>query len=85
MKRFLEVMPLLQTAYLNLVCSSRDIRILLLLTEESVSMLKNQTLENETGFDTSIQIGGINKKCREDKIIPTVKLYMNDETLFLAV
>jgi hypothetical protein len=43
-------------------------------------MLKDQTLENETGFDTSIQIGGINKKCRGGQYSPTVKLYMNDET-----
>jgi hypothetical protein len=42
-------------------------------------MLKDQTLENETGFDTSIQIGGINKKQR-GQYSPTVKLYMNDET-----
>jgi hypothetical protein len=41
-------------------------------------MLKDQTLENETGFDTSIQI--INKKCRGGQYSPTVKLYMNDET-----
>jgi hypothetical protein len=48
-------------------------------------MLKrDQTLENETGFDTSIQIGGINKNAEEDNI-PQQLSYMNDETLFLAV
>jgi hypothetical protein len=31
-------------------------------------MLKKKTLENETGFDTSIQIGGINKNAEEDNI-----------------
>jgi hypothetical protein len=42
-------------------------------------MLKDQTLENETGFDTSIQIGGINKNAEEDNI-PQQLSYMNDET-----
>jgi hypothetical protein len=29
-------------------------------------MQKDQTLENETGFDTSIQIGGINKNAEDN-------------------
>jgi hypothetical protein len=61
-------MPLLQTAYLNLVCSSRDIRIPLADGRISFYAKKDQTLENETGFDTSIQIGGINKNAEEDNI-----------------
>jgi hypothetical protein len=58
----------------------RDIRIPLADGRISFYAKKDQTLENETGFDTSIQIGGINKNAEEDNIPPKVKLYMNDET-----
>jgi hypothetical protein len=45
----------------------RDIRIPL--ADGRISFYKkDQTLENETGFDTSIQIGGINKNAEEDNI-----------------
>lgn len=37
-------------------------------------------LQNQTGHDISIKIGGINLNAPEDNIGPTAKLYMNDET-----
>ncbi|MEZ7500529.1 type IX secretion system sortase PorU [Flavobacterium sp. Arc3] len=58
----------------------RDIRIPLANGKISFYAKKNQTLENETGFDTSILIGGINENATADNISPKVKLYMNDET-----
>lgn len=38
------------------------------------------TLQDQSGYDTSIKIGGININAPEDNIGPTVRLYMNDET-----
>jgi hypothetical protein len=58
----------------------RDIRIPLAAGKISFYARKDQTLEDETGFNTSIQIGGINENAIEDNISPKVKLYMNDET-----
>jgi hypothetical protein len=46
---------------------------------------KRPSIRKPTGFDTTIQIGGINENATEDNISPKVKLYMNDETLFLVV
>jgi hypothetical protein len=47
---------------------------------ESVFILKkNQVLQNETGYDSAIKVGGINDAIA-DNISPRVKLYMNDET-----
>jgi hypothetical protein len=40
-------------------------------------------LQNETGYDSAIKVGGINETIA-DNISPRVKLYMNDETLFLV-
>lgn len=58
----------------------RDIRIPVANGKISFYAKKEQALENETGFDTSIQIGGINENAAQDNISPKVKLYMNDET-----
>jgi hypothetical protein len=58
----------------------RDIRIPLANGKISFYAKKDQALENQTGFDTTIQIGGINENATEDNISPKVKLYMNDET-----
>ena len=58
----------------------RDIRIPLDNGKISFYAKKDQVLENETGYDTSIKIGGINENATEDNISPKVKLYMNDET-----
>jgi hypothetical protein len=38
------------------------------------------TLQNQSGYDTSIKIGGINANAPEDNVGPTCRLYMNDET-----
>jgi hypothetical protein len=37
-------------------------------------------LQNETGYDSAIKVGGINENAIADNISPRVKLYMNDET-----
>jgi hypothetical protein len=57
----------------------RDIRIPLDNGKISFYAKRDQTLENETGFDSTIKIGGINENAAEDNISPKVKLYMNDE------
>ena len=58
----------------------RDIRIPLNKGKISFYAKKNQQFENQTGYDTSIKIGGINENAVADNISPRVKLYMNDET-----
>jgi len=58
----------------------RDIRIPLANGKISFYAKKNQLFENQTGYDTSIKIGGINENAVVDNINPRVKLYMNDET-----
>jgi hypothetical protein len=58
----------------------RDIRIPLDNGKISFYAKKTQLFENQTGYDTSIKIGGINENAVADNINPTVKLYMNDET-----
>ena len=39
----------------------------------------NPRLEDQTGFNTDIQIGGVNTSAPLDNAPPTVRLYMNDE------
>jgi hypothetical protein len=58
----------------------RDIRIPLDNGKISFYAKKSQALEDKSGFDTSIKIGGVNENAPEDNINPIVKLYMNDET-----
>jgi hypothetical protein len=58
----------------------RDIRVPLSNGKISFYSKKNLILENQTGFDTIIKIGGVNENAVADNISPTVKLYMNDET-----
>jgi hypothetical protein len=58
----------------------RDIRIPLANGRISFYAKKNQFLENETGYNTNIKVGGINQNAVADNISPRVKLYMNDET-----
>lgn len=58
----------------------RDIRIPLANGKISFYARKDQLLENQTGFDDKIKIGGINENAAADNISPKVKLYMNDET-----
>ncbi|MFV8347111.1 type IX secretion system sortase PorU [Flavobacterium sp. ZB4P13] len=58
----------------------RDIRVPLANGRISFYSKKNQLLQNETGYDSNIKIGGINENAIADNISPRVKLYMNDET-----
>ncbi|TDD95505.1 type IX secretion system sortase PorU [Flavobacterium cellulosilyticum] len=58
----------------------RDIRIPLDYGKISFYAKKNQFFENQTGYSTSIKIGGINENVIVDNISPRVQLYMNDET-----
>ncbi|WP_418262039.1 type IX secretion system sortase PorU [Flavobacterium faecale] len=58
----------------------RDIRIPIDNGKISFYAKKSQVLEDNTGLDTNIKIGGVNENAPEDNINPIVKLYMNDET-----
>ncbi|MFV8443036.1 type IX secretion system sortase PorU [Flavobacterium sp. LB2P44] len=58
----------------------RDIRIPLANGRISFYAKKNEQLQNETGYDSNIKIGGINENAVTDNISPRVKLYMNDES-----
>ncbi|SHG29315.1 Peptidase family C25 [Flavobacterium segetis] len=58
----------------------RDIRVPVANGRISFYSKKNDILQNETGFNSDIKIGGINENAIEDIINPRVKLYMNDET-----
>ncbi|MCL9807494.1 type IX secretion system sortase PorU [Flavobacterium amniphilum] len=41
---------------------------------------KNNAMEDQTGFDTTIRIGGLNTSAEVDNTAPRVRLYMNDES-----
>jgi hypothetical protein len=58
----------------------RDIRIPVNNGRISFYASKKGSTENQTGFNTTIKVGGINQNAAEDNISPKVKLYMNDET-----
>jgi len=58
----------------------RDIRIPVDNGKISFYSKKNESLENQTGYNNTIKIGGINENAPQDNISPKVKLYMNDET-----
>ena len=58
----------------------RDIRIPLGNGKISFYAKKNLQFENETGYDTTIKVGGINENAVVDNISPRLQLYMNDET-----
>jgi hypothetical protein len=58
----------------------KDIRIPVGNGKISFYSKRNLLLENETGYETTIKVGGINQNAVVDNISPTVKLYMNDET-----
>ncbi|MBF4506782.1 type IX secretion system sortase PorU [Flavobacterium sp. JLP] len=58
----------------------RDIRIPVDYGRISFYAKKTQLLENQSGYNTAIKIGGINENAPQDNISPKVKLYMNDET-----
>lgn len=57
----------------------RDIKIPIGTGKVSFYAKANQpNLQDQTGYDFSVNIGGINLNAPEDNIPPTVKLYMND-------
>jgi len=58
----------------------RDIRIPVDNGRISFYSKRTGTLENQSGFNSTIKIGGINENAPVDNINPKVKLYMNDET-----
>ncbi|MEP6930861.1 MAG: type IX secretion system sortase PorU, partial [Flavobacterium sp.] len=58
----------------------RDIRIPTDNGRISFYSKKDGLLENQSGYNTTIKIGGINENAPQDNISPKVKLYMNDET-----
>lgn len=58
----------------------RDIRIPVDNGRISFYSKKTGALENQSGYNSTIKIGGINENAPVDNINPKVKLYMNDET-----
>lgn len=58
----------------------RDIRIPVDNGRISFYAKKEGLLENQSGYNATIKIGGINENAPQDNISPKVKLYMNDET-----
>ncbi|MFP9099704.1 type IX secretion system sortase PorU [Flavobacterium sp. RHBU_24] len=58
----------------------RDIRIPVGAGRVSFYSKKNNVLEDQTGYNNTIQIGGINTSAVADNTAPIVKLFMNDET-----
>ena len=58
----------------------RDIRVLLGNGKISFYAKKTAEFENQTGYDISIKVGGINENAAVDNKPPTVKLYMNEES-----
>lgn len=58
----------------------RDIRIPVGEGRVSFYAKRKNTLEDQTGYDTTIKIGGIDTNAAEDTTPPTVRLYMNDES-----
>jgi hypothetical protein len=58
----------------------RDIKIPVGNGRISFYSKKNESLFDNTGFDNSIKIGGVNPNALADTTPPAVKLYMNDQT-----
>jgi hypothetical protein len=58
----------------------RDIRIPVGAGRVSFYSKKNGALEDHTGFNTAIKVGGVNENAAADNTAPKIKLYMNDET-----
>lgn len=59
---------------------AKDIRIPLDYGKLSFYAQKTDLLEDVTGYDTTIKVGGINENAVADNNSPKLKLYMNDET-----
>lgn len=58
----------------------RDIRIPVGQGRVSFYAKRNNILENQTGFDSVIKVGGVNENAVADTTPPAVKLFMNEET-----
>ncbi|MES2488111.1 MAG: type IX secretion system sortase PorU [Bacteroidota bacterium] len=58
----------------------RDIRIPVGEGRVSFYAKRNNVLEDQTGYNNVIKIGGLNANAAEDNTAPTVRLYMNDES-----
>ncbi|WP_306353134.1 type IX secretion system sortase PorU [Flavobacterium sp. '19STA2R22 D10 B1'] len=58
----------------------RDIRVPIGPGRVSFYAKKNQQLEDQTGYDSIIKVGGINENAVADNLPPRVKLYMNDQS-----
>ncbi|MPT35433.1 MAG: T9SS type A sorting domain-containing protein, partial [Flavobacterium sp.] len=58
----------------------KDIRVPVGNGRVSFYAKKKQILENQTGYDTLIKIGGVNPNAAVDNTPPKVRLYMNDES-----
>lgn len=58
----------------------RDIRIPVGNGRVSFYAKRGNVLEDQTGYDNDIKIGGINENAAADNTPPRVRLYMNDET-----
>ncbi|TRX35475.1 type IX secretion system sortase PorU [Flavobacterium sp. ZT3R18] len=58
----------------------KDIRISLDKGKLSFYAKKGETLEDVTGYNSNIMVGGVNENAVEDNISPKLELYMNDQT-----
>jgi len=58
----------------------KDIRIPVGNGRISFYAKNNSPLEDQTGYDTTIKVGGINTNAVADNLPPRIRLYMNDET-----
>lgn len=58
----------------------KDIRVPIANGKISFYSKKNQTFENQAGYNTDIKVGGINENAIDDKLSPRLKLFINDNT-----
>lgn len=58
----------------------RDIRIPVAEGRVSFYSKRNNILEDHTGYDSTVKVGGLNENAEVDVTGPTVRLYMNDES-----
>jgi hypothetical protein len=58
----------------------RDIRIPIAEGRVSFYAKRNNVLEDQSGNDNTIRIGGINENAEADTTPPRVRLYMNEES-----
>ena len=58
----------------------KDIQIPVGNARLSLYARENSALQDQTGFDETIRVGGINENAPEDNVGPTISLFMNDES-----